>query len=130
VDPFSGEGIRYAIKSGQLAAQVIIAGHIERYSNLIYRQIGFSHGLAMLEARIFYRLERYCLRLGAPNPFTTQAILDLLADRATTVEVMLRAILTLPIFAVTEAIAGITGRIGGSEISYRIRKAVYPGLRM
>jgi geranylgeranyl reductase family protein len=127
VDPLSGEGIRYAIKSGKLAAQAILAGKPEQYPVLVYRQIGLGHSLAMIEARIFYRLERYCLRLGAPNPFTTQAIVDLLADRATTIEVMLRAIVTLPVFAVTEAVAALAGRLGGPASSKRIRAAIYPG---
>jgi geranylgeranyl reductase family protein len=126
VDPFSGEGIRYAIKSGKLAAQAILAGKPEQYPGLIYRQIGFGHSLSMIEARIFYRLERYCLRLGAPNPFTTQAIVDLLADRATTIEVMLRAIITLPVFAATEAIAALAGHLGGPASARRVRAAIYP----
>ncbi len=126
VDPFSGEGIRYAIKSGKLAAQAILAGKPGQYPGLIYRQIGLGHSLSMIEARIFYRLERYCLRLGAPNPFTTQAIVDLLADRATTIEVLLRAIVTLPVFAVTEAIAALAGRLGGPASSQRVRAAIYP----
>jgi flavin-dependent dehydrogenase len=128
VDPFSGEGIRYAIKSGKLAAQAILADKPEQYPGLIYRQIGLGHSLSMIEARIFFRLERYCLRLGAPNPFTTQAIVDLLADRATTIEVMLRAIITLPVFAATEAIAALAGRLGGPASSRRVRAAIYPGI--
>jgi geranylgeranyl reductase family protein len=128
VDPLSGEGIRFAIKSGRLAAQAILAGKPEQYPRLIFREIGLGHTLALIEARIFYHLERYCLRLGAPNPFTTQAIVDLLADRATTIEVMLRAIITLPIFAVTEAVANLAGHLGGPASSRRIRAAVYPGI--
>ena len=129
VDPFSGEGIRYAIKSGQLAAQAILEDRVVQYSEMIYRHIGRSHALTMIEAKIFFRLERYCLRLGAPNPFTTQAIIDLLDDKTSTVSVMLRAIVTLPVFAVTEAVARLTAIFFGPRLPDRIRAAVYPGYR-
>ncbi len=129
VDPFSGEGIRYAIKSGKLAAEAILAGKVDQYPEMIYRHIGRAHVLSMLEARIFFRLERYCLRLGAPNPFTTQAIIDLLDDRTTTISVMLRAIATLPLFAATEALARLSALFAGPDLPHRIRTAVYPGFK-
>ena len=129
VDLFSGEGIRYAIKSGRLAAQAILSGDISHYQKSVNRQIGFSHSLSMIEAKIFYRLERYCLRLGAPNPFTTQAILDLLDDRTTPVAVMVRAIATLPIFALTEMVAGLCSKLARPKLSQKIRAAIYPGYK-
>jgi len=124
VDPLSGEGIRYAIKSAQIASQTILNGHPERYQGLIYQQIGRNHILARMVALIFYRLQWLCLALGAPNPFTTQAIMDLLSDRAGTYEVMLRAIVTLPVYLLTEFTAALAG-IFSKQFSHRIRAAIY-----
>jgi geranylgeranyl reductase family protein len=125
VDPLSGEGIRYAIKSGRLASQALLAGHPENYEKMVHRQIGLNHTLAIFTAQVFYHLEALCLFLGAPNPFTTQAILDLLSDRASTIEVMLRAIATLPVYILTESAALIASLLGDEQRAKRIRSAVY-----
>jgi geranylgeranyl reductase family protein len=125
VDPFSGEGIRYAIKSGRLIAGALLSGQAEQYQKLVYRQIGFNHMLARYVAQFFYHFQGLCLVLGAPNPFTTQAIVELLSDRAATVEVMLWAILTLPVYAGTELVALLAGVLKGPERAARIRQAVY-----
>jgi len=124
VDPLSGEGIRYAIKSGKIASQAILSGHPERYQKLVYQTIGRNHILARLVAVIFYRLQWLCLALGAPNPFTTQAIMDLLSDRAGTYEVMVRAIVTLPVYFLTEFTAALAG-LFGEQYSTQVRAAVY-----
>jgi geranylgeranyl reductase family protein len=127
-DPLSGEGIRYAIKSGRLASQAIISGQPEQFEAMIYHHIIRNHSRALLVAKIFYRLQKFCIRLGAPNPFTTQAIIDLLSDRATTSEVMLRPVATLPVFAATEVIARLSSILGGPHLGERIRRWVYAGL--
>jgi geranylgeranyl reductase family protein len=127
-DPLSGEGIRYAIKSGRLASQAIISGQPERYDAMIYHHIIRNHRLALVVARIFYRLQKFCIRLGAPNPFTTQAIIDLLSDRAATSTIMLRSIATLPLFAVTELAARLVSILGGPDWGKSIRRWVYAGL--
>jgi geranylgeranyl reductase family protein len=127
-DPLSGEGIRYAIKSGRLASQAIISGHCEQYEALVYHQIIQNHRLALVTAQIFYRMQKLCIRLGAPNPFTTQAIIELLSDHAGTSEVMLRSIATLPVFAATELAARLGSLLGGPHLGKRIRCWVYSGL--
>ena len=125
VDPLSGEGIRYAIKSGRLAAEVILGGHPERYSSLIFREIGINHLFAMGAAQLFYRFQLLCLALGAPNPFVTRAILDLLSDRTVTFNILLRGIFTLPIYLFTEVIAWLAGISSGPQKRERIRSWVY-----
>jgi geranylgeranyl reductase family protein len=127
VDPFSGEGIRYAIKSGRLAAQAVASGRVDRYPGLVFRHIGLNHILARLMANFFYNLQGLCLLLGAPNPFTTRAILDLLEDRIGTVQVMLRALLTLPVFPFTEITTGLAGILGGSQREAYWRSRIYFG---
>lgn len=127
-DPLSGEGIRYAIKSGRLASQAITSGQPERFEAMIYHQIIRNHRRALLVSRIFYRMQRICIRLGAPNPFTTQAIIDLLSDRAATSAVMLISVATLPLYALTEITARIGSLFGGRHLEQRIRRWVYGGL--
>jgi len=126
VDPFSGEGIRFAVKSGRLAAETILAGHPERYPALIYHQIGLNHTLAAGLGLLFYHLPRLCYILGVRNPFATYAFVDLLSDQAGYAEVFLRLFGSLPVFLLTESVAALAGLFGGRERQDRIRKAVYP----
>jgi geranylgeranyl reductase family protein len=124
-DPLSGEGIRYAIKSGRLASQAILSGHPERYAALVRRQIGWNHTFALYAALLFYHLDWLCLALGAPNPFTTHAIMDLLSDRTGTINVVLRGVFTFPIFIATETLAIVVSLLGRPEKAKRIREKVY-----
>ncbi|HLE52904.1 MAG TPA: geranylgeranyl reductase family protein [Anaerolineales bacterium] len=126
VDPFSGEGIRFAVKSGRLAAETILAGHPERYPGLIHRQIGLNHTLAVGLGLLFYHLPGLCYVLGVRNPFATYAFVDLLSDQAGYAEVILRLFGSLPVFLLTESVAALAGLLGGPEHQDRIRKAVYP----
>lgn len=124
-DPLSGEGIRYAIKSGRLAADAILSGSLDRYPQVVFRKIGINHLFALLAALFFYCFQHFCLRLGAPNPFTTQAILDLLSDRTGTVNIVLRGSLTFPLYLVTEVLAALAGWLGGARRAERVRSMVY-----
>ncbi len=130
-DPLSGEGIRLAIKSGRLAAEAILNGHPESYSQAVFRRIGLDHLSGLLAAHFFYHAEGLCLFLGAPNPFVTRAIEDLLSDRANSIDVVLRGVGTLPVFWLTEIVAGLAGALGAKQLSRRIREWVYlgPGAR-
>src|SRR3989304_821668 len=105
-DPFSGEGIRFAVKSGRLAAQAVLKGEPQRYSDWLFHSIGRSHLRSLRVARFFYRFQRHCLELGAPNPFTTQMIAQLLADCAAPAQVMLWSVLTSPFYLGGEGVAG------------------------
>ena len=124
-DPLSGEGIRYAIKSGHLASQAILSGHPERYSRLIRHKIGWNHTFALYAALFFYHTQWLCLALGAPNPFTTHAIMDLLSDRTSTINIVLRGVFTFPIFISTEIVAALLSLLGGRARGERLRKKVY-----
>lgn len=125
-DPFSGEGIRYAIKSAKLAAEAIVSGRIDDYPKWISHRIGLNHTLSILVAQFFYHLQWFCLALGAPNPFATRAIMDLLSDRASTLAVLLSAFGTLPVYFVTEITAILADVLLSRQHGRKIRSAVYP----
>lgn len=125
VDPFIGEGIRFAIKSGRLAAEAILANHPEQYAHHVYQQIGCNHKLGMILMNLVYNLPKPWFDLGARNPFVTRALVDMLADQIGYGRVLLRVFGTLPLFLLTETIAGVGGLIGGPETKHRIKKAVY-----
>ena len=113
VDPFSGEGIRLAIKSGKLAAEGVLSGQPNRYPALIWREIGFSHTIGLGLALLFYHFPRLCFLLGASNPYVTHAFMDMLAGRAGYPEVILRIFGTLPLFLLAEGLATVAGLFGG-----------------
>lgn len=124
-DPFSGEGIRLAIKSGRLAAEVILSGQLNRYPTLIWHEIGFSHTFGLGLALLFYNFPHACFLLGAHNPYATHAFMDMLADRAGYPEVILRIFGTLPVFLLTEGLAALAGLLGGLEWQNQVRTATY-----
>lgn len=125
VDPFSGEGIRFAIKSGRLAADAILSGHSEGYSALVYKQIGRSHLLAIGLAQLFYNFPRACFELGVRNPFAMRALVDMFSNKIGYGQVILRILGTMPIFLLTELVATIASWLGGYQQGQRIRKVVY-----
>jgi len=125
VDPFSGEGIRFAIKSGRLAADAILSGHIERYAASVDRQIGRNHRLGMQLTNLFYSLPQPYFELGARNPFVTRAIMDMLADRIGYGSVLLQSAGTLPLFLLMETVVHAGGLIGGPKVMDSLRRTVY-----
>jgi flavin-dependent dehydrogenase len=98
IDPFTGEGIRLAIKSGYLAAQAILADHLEQYPRQVFWQIGLSHMVGAFVAWLFYHIQPVAFALLVPNPESTACCLDMLADRAGYPEALVRAFGSLPIF--------------------------------
>jgi len=117
VDPFTGEGIRMAVKSAELAAQSILVGDPARYQRSVHREIGRSLLVGGLLASVFYYFPRVSFTLIARNPFLTQAMVDLVADRADYPSVVFRVIIGLPVYlaievgtAIASGISSIIGR--------------------
>jgi len=80
-DGLIGEGIRYAVKSGQLAAECIARGAVEDYTRQVRRRIGWSLSWANLGAWIFYLLPELCYYVGAVNPHSTEGFIGALNDQ-------------------------------------------------
>ncbi|MBC7325957.1 MAG: hypothetical protein H5T99_11700, partial [Moorella sp. (in: Bacteria)] len=88
VDPFSGEGIYYALRSGRLAAEAIAAvlngrGGLADYSARINRDIVATMGFAWRIARVVYALTPVVHSLVAANPEVARRLVDVLFGGAT-----------------------------------------------
>lgn len=117
VDPFTGEGIRFAIQSGRLAAEAILSGQLARYEPQVFRQIGADHLWAAGLALLFHHLLPFCYLFGVCNPYATQAFTDLLNGRAHYPQVILRIFGTLPLFlgiAIFQAVVTLAGLLKGT----------------
>lgn len=125
IDPLTGEGIRYAVKSGRLAARCILEGRVAEYTARIQRDIGRSHAMGLRLAWLFYRLPTLCYALGVRNPLATRGFLDLLSDRVDYPELSARIFSTLPFYLMIELLAMTLGALGGTEMKDRIRFAAY-----
>ncbi len=111
VDPMSGEGIRYAVKSGRMAAGAILGGNIQHYDADIYRQIGIGHRIKWAIAQTVYAHPGACFELFAHNPFARQAFVDLYSERGGMIRLMLRLVASLPPYLVTKWLAEIAGLV-------------------
>jgi geranylgeranyl reductase family protein len=82
VDPLIGEGIRYAIKSAQLAAEAISGDDLTGYERAVWQEIGHSLATAGLTAGTYYRLPWLCYQLGLRNPAAIQQFVDVMGERS------------------------------------------------
>lgn len=82
VDAFLGEGIRYGILSGRLAADAIVRRGPDSYSREVKRNISDGLRRARFAARVFYRYPDLSYHCVTRNPAFTRAFLDLLAGNA------------------------------------------------
>ncbi len=98
VDPFTGEGIRFAMKSGQLAAGCLLAGAPERYSAQVRQVIGRSHGIGLRFSTLFYRYQRLSREIFMKNPAMAQTLADMLSDKFGYPGVILRLLASLPLY--------------------------------
>ena len=82
VDPFLGEGIRYAVRSARLAAEAMAKDEVKAYMSGVQQEIGADLRWARWLARLFYGLPRLCFFLGMRNPRMVQTFVDMLDERA------------------------------------------------
>jgi geranylgeranyl reductase family protein len=83
VDPFLGEGIRYAVRSARLAAEAIAKDEVKVYTSRVQQKIGAGLRRARWLARLFYGLPRLCFLLSVRHPRVVQTFADMLDERAT-----------------------------------------------
>lgn len=125
VDPFTGEGIRMAIKSGRLAADAILAGSLEQYPVHVDRAIGGSQRVGLALSQLFYRFPTAAWQLAVRNPFASEAFVDLISDRTSYWGVLATLAGTLPLYASTELTAGTLASLGAPDRAAAVRSAVF-----
>lgn len=91
MDPLLGEGIRYAIDSGRLAAESILADDPAGYTRRIHRAIGRDLGWGRHWANLFYDHPWGSFELGVRNPLFLKEFRRLFAGQATYRGMALRA---------------------------------------
>ena len=74
VNPLTGEGIRYAIQSGRIAAEAIAANQVEDYSRHIYKQIGYDLRFSYLIKNVFHAWPRFCYRYMVKNASASRTL--------------------------------------------------------
>jgi len=81
VDPLLGEGIRYALASGRLAAEAIARDDLSGYDQAVWRKVGHSLATAGEVARIFHLVPLLGYVVGVRNPAVIRYFVELLSGR-------------------------------------------------
>lgn len=101
VDPFTGEGIRFALHSGRMAAEAILAADPTLYAARLRRTIQRNHKHALLWTDLFYRAPRFFFEVGLRNPYLSRGLMSMLENRIGYGRLFLHIISTFPMFLVT-----------------------------
>lgn len=109
VDPFLGEGIRYAIASGKLAAAAIAAGDLSGYERAIWQVMGHSLATAGLTAGLFYRWPWLCYRLGMGSPAAVRQFIAILAEETSYVGIGRRLFQALAVGQRSNPVGEVSG---------------------
>jgi geranylgeranyl reductase family protein len=95
MDPLLGEGIRHAVDSGRLAAECVLTGDLESYSQRVHREIGRDLLWGQRWAELFYNHPRKSFELGVRNPLFVKEFLRLFAGRNSYRRMAARALLNV-----------------------------------
>jgi geranylgeranyl reductase family protein len=123
VDPFIGEGIRFAIKSGRLAAEAILAGQPQLYPKQVDRKIGRNHRLNSSLIGIFYPLTDPLFDIALRNPILSKKLAQMLDDRIGYGQLLLSILGTLPIFLLSKRVAAESLTAPVTETNIHARSA-------
>ncbi len=77
INPFFGDGILHALKSGQIAAHCILTGQTDGYTQAIADEFRSNFDAALRMASFFYRWPGFCYRRGIKRPGATRAAMRL-----------------------------------------------------
>lgn len=109
VDPLSGEGIRYAVQSGRLAAEAILTDQIQKYEAIIHRKIGARHRFSWIVTRMVYRHPGFFFALFVRNPYARPVFIDLYSERTAQHTFFLRLVGSVPPYMITKGLGKIIG---------------------
>ena len=101
-DPFFGEGISFAIRSGQLAAEEIAAalargdGDLRRYTQRVNAEMNDDFRYARLATHIFYRWPRFSYRTLVQGHVLSDDMIRVVEGKDTYKHLMLKAVQSAP----------------------------------
>lgn len=115
VNPFFGDGILHAIKSGAIAAHAVMDGATGTYTDRIHAEFASNFDASLKLAKFFYRWPRVCYRHGVRREHATRTAARLLAGESLFSEVAGRAVRRLRAVMVTERLSGRRGGPAGES---------------
>ncbi len=92
INPFFGDGILHALKSGQIAARCILAQDRRNYTRAIGQEFKSNFDAALKLAKFFYQWPKLCYQHGVRRPGATRTAARLLCGDAVFTDVAGRAI--------------------------------------
>lgn len=92
INPFFGDGILHAVKSGAIAATCIATGTTQDYTQQIHAEFAANFDAALNLARFFYQYPGICYRYGVKNARATRTAAQLLSGELQFTEVTGRVI--------------------------------------
>jgi geranylgeranyl reductase family protein len=78
INPFFGDGILHALKSGQIAANCILEGNVAGYTRAISAEFRQNFDAALKLAKFFYQWPGFCYKHGVHRPGATRTATRLL----------------------------------------------------
>jgi flavin-dependent dehydrogenase len=78
INPIFGDGILHAVKSGQIAAECLLANNAKGYTRAISAEFKTNFDAALRLAKFFYQWPRFCYRHGVTRPNATRTATRLL----------------------------------------------------
>jgi flavin-dependent dehydrogenase len=82
VQPLFGEGIQYALRTGDLAARCLASGETSAYTDQVRDQFAREFDAAARVGRVFHRAPYLSYRLGVKNPRGTHLVGRIMAGEA------------------------------------------------
>ena len=80
INPFFGDGIFHALRSGQIAARAILDGNQAGYTATIGETFRANFDAALKLAKFFYQWPGFCYAHGIKRPYATRTATRLLCD--------------------------------------------------
>lgn len=78
INPFFGDGILHAVKSGEIAANCLIADQPLSYSDRIHDEFAANFDAALTLSRFFYQFPGICYQYGVKNPKAARLATELI----------------------------------------------------
>ena len=92
INPFFGDGILHALRSGQIAARCVLDGTQSGYTGEIGREFKANFDSALKLSKFFYQWPKFCYQYGVRRPGATRIATRLLCGDAMFTDIAGRAI--------------------------------------